>query len=177
MRKKILYYCLCFGFVSFVTGNSMNVNAQSILETEKPLMIIEEQQPSKESPSILDNTTTISSGGLLGDKANSSNVGNKEESTLMTPNELLGYNGTTISEFENLIVSRLLDVIRLFQKVAKPLCIIFFILSAISVVTSIVFDGRKARQGFLGMMFSILAYVGIMYAPELVLFFSQWLSI
>lgn len=95
----------------------------------------------------------------------------------MTPDDILGNTDVSIADFENIIVSRLLDVVGLFQKVSKPLCIIFFILSALLVVVSIVFGTKNVKAGFLGMMLSILAYVGTMYAPDLVLFFSQWLSV
>jgi hypothetical protein len=51
-----------------------------------------------------------------------------------------------------------------------------FIFSALTSLISLVFGGKNFKNGLLGMMFSILAYVGIMYAPDLVIFFAGWLS-
>lgn len=177
MKKKILCCSSCLGVMFFMCINTMFVKAESIIPIEKPSMISEQsdlsgQTNSSKRPSIEDTTNNLLN--------NNGNLTFTEEYTgegMMTNDDILGNTDVSIGDFENIIVSRLLDVVKLFQSVAKPLCIIFFILSAILVVVSIVFGTKNVKSGFLGMMLSILAYVGTMFAPDLVLFFSQWLSI
>lgn len=176
MRKKILCYCSFLSIVFSMGFNSVSVNAESIIPAEKPLIINEESNVSGGLNSGTKNPESIS-GGIISGDTNHSFTEEYAGEGLMTPDDILGNTDVSIADFENIIVSRLLDVVGLFQKVSKPLCIIFFILSALLVVVSIVFGTKNVKAGFLGMMLSILAYVGTMYAPDLVLFFSQWLSV
>lgn len=176
MRKKILYYCSFLGILFSIGTNSIFVKAESIIPSEKPSVINDETSLSGGLNSSTEKSDDILD-ALINSEMNNSFAEDEKREGMMTSEEILGHQNVSLSDFENLIISRLLDVVGLFQKVAKPLCIIFFILSAISVVISIVFDTKKAKSGFLGMMLSILAYVGTMYAPELVLFFSQWLAV
>ena len=99
-----------------------------------------------------------------------------DEGEMMTSEEILGASGITIDEFGTRIMSRILDVVGFLQNIAKPIAILFFILSSISTVIAVIFNGKNVGRGFVGMALSILMYVGIMYSPDLVMFFSTWLS-
>lgn len=112
----------------------------------------------------------------LGNQLNNTNPSKVEDGEIMTSEEILGAPNITVSEFGGRIMDRLLDVVGLFQNIAKPIAILFFILSAISAVIAVIFDGKNVKSRFLGMMLSVLMYVGIMYSPDLVMFFATWLS-
>ena len=99
-----------------------------------------------------------------------------DEGEMMTSEEILGASGITIDEFGTRIMSRILDVVGFLQNIAKPIAILFFILSSISTAIAVIFNGKNVGRGFVGMALSILMYVGIMYSPDLVMFFSTWLS-
>ena len=174
MVKKMLCYCSLLVAMCSVGLNNVSVNAESILPVEKPSVINE--QSNSASGLIPDDNSKNNNNGLFNGESNKVFEEEYTGEGLMTPNDILGNTDVSIADFENIVISRLLDVVALFQSIAKPLCIIFFIISALVVVVSIVFGGKNTKAGFLGMMFSILAYVGTMYAPEFVLFFSQWLS-
>ena len=176
MRKKILFCGSLLTMFFCIGSNTGNVNAESIIPAEKPSIIKEQSDISGSINSNKKNPSDISS-GIISGEGNHSFTEEYTGEGMMTPDDILGNSDVSIADFENIIVSRLLDVVGLFQKVAKPLCIIFFILSALLVVISIVFGTKNAKAGFLGMMLSILAYVGTMFAPDLVLFFSQWLAV
>lgn len=179
-KKKILTCFSILGIISSLSISAISVNAQSIIPSDKPEIIQESSDLSGKVNSLLEkqndkinNLTTKDE-----EKTNSvvsDSVEGQEE--LLAPDAFLEDTDMTISDFGDIIISRMLDVVGFFQKFAKPFTIIMFILSALLVVISMVFGTNKVKMGFLGMMLSILAYVGTMYAPDLVLFFAQWLSV
>lgn len=62
------------------------------------------------------------------------------------------------------------DVVKFLQTVVQPLAVIAFIVFAF--VALFGFIGK----GLLGMGISVLVYTGVLFAPELLNFFSRWLS-
>lgn len=100
----------------------------------------------------------------------------KKGDYLLTPDEFLHKEDVTIESVGNKIEEKMFDVISLLQTFAKPFSIIMFIISAINVVVGIVFNTKKHALGYLGLIFSVLMYVGVIYAPNLVVFFVNWLS-
>lgn len=96
---------------------------------------------------------------------------------LYTADELLdGKTNITMDEFENKILDKMLEVVLLMQTFAKPFCIILFILCGLGVLTSIVFNTNKQKMFILGLILSVITYVGVIFAPNIVLFFANWLS-
>ena len=96
---------------------------------------------------------------------------------LYTADELLeGKTNITMDEFENKVLDKMLEVVSFMQSITKPLCIIFFILSALGVLMSIIFDTGKQKMFILGLILSVITYVGVIFAPNIVLFFANWLS-
>lgn len=179
-KKKILTCFSILGVVSSLSFGVINVNAESILPNDKPEIIQEQSDLSGKVNSLMEkqsdkmNNLTIKNQEELNSAGSGSVEGGEE---LMNPDAFLEDTDMTISDFGNVIISRMLDVVSFFQNFAKPFTIIMFILSALLVVVSMVFGTKNAKLGFLGMMLSIFAYVGAMYAPDLVLFFAQWLSV
>ena len=188
-KKKVLLCFSILGMFSTLPIYSVYAN-EAVIKIEKP-EIIRESDSSGELDSVIKgqedkmNSLIHSNGNANGQTNNSgsssssgnSNYGASDKYNFMTPDDILGNQDVTIESFGNTIVSRLLDVVSLFQKFAKPFTIIMFILSALLVLVSLVFGTNKVKTGFLGMMLSVLAYVGVMYAPDIVLFFTQWLSV
>ena len=95
---------------------------------------------------------------------------------LFTPEDFLSKENVTMKDFENKVLTRMLEVVSLFQTFAKPFCIILFIICALGVLMSIVFDTNKQKMFILGLILSVITYVGVIFAPNLVLFFADWLS-
>ncbi|WP_144537150.1 hypothetical protein [Bacillus thuringiensis] len=62
------------------------------------------------------------------------------------------------------------DVVKFLQTFVQPLAVIAFIIFAF--VALFGFIGK----GLLGMGVSVLVYTGVLFAPELLNFFSRWLS-
>lgn len=112
------------------------------------------------------------------------NKGNPQESIpeykdgeeLLTPNDFLYKENVTIEDVGNKIEKRMFELVSLLQTFIKPFAIIMFIISAINVVVGIVFNTKKHALGYLGLIFSVFMYVGVIYAPNLVGFFVNWLS-
>lgn len=181
-KKKVLLCFSIWGVLSVLPIGDVYASS-SILTINKPELIQEDSSSSGEFDSFQNEENKTNS--LIPSAGNSSNGVSSSSGTsnntgkynFMTPDDILGNQDVTIESFGNTIISRLLDVVSFFQKFAKPFTIIMFILSALLSLISLVFGTNKVKTGLLGMMLSILAYVGVMYAPDLVLFFAQWLSI
>lgn len=62
------------------------------------------------------------------------------------------------------------DVVKFLQTFIQPLAVIAFIIFAI--VALVGFVGK----GLLGMGISVFVYTGVLFAPELLNFFSRWLA-
>lgn len=95
---------------------------------------------------------------------------------LLLPEDFLSKDNITIQDFEYKILERMLEVVSLLQTFSKPFCILLFIICGLGVLTSIVFGTNKQKMFMLGLILSVIAYVGIVFAPNLVLFFADWLS-
>lgn len=96
---------------------------------------------------------------------------------LYSADDLLGgKSNVTMDDFEDTILNKMLEVVSLMQTFAKPFCIILFILCALGILMSIVFDTKKQKTFILGLMLSVITYVGVIFAPNIVLFFAGWLS-
>lgn len=95
---------------------------------------------------------------------------------LLTPEDFLSKENVTMKDFENKVLTRMLEVVSLIQTFAKPFCIILFILCGLGVLMSIVFNTNKQKMFILGLILSVITYVGVIFAPSIVMFFANWLS-
>ena len=102
-------------------------------------------------------------------------VNENGETEILTAEDFLD-ESATLEEFENRVLQRMLDVVSFIQNITKPLCIIFFIICALGVLMSIIFGTNKHKSFILGLILSVVVYVGVIFAPDIVLFFADWLS-
>lgn len=100
---------------------------------------------------------------------------NKGTSIIENRNTIQG--GGTLTKAENYVDNKLNDVVGFFQSIIKPFTYVTFILSAIAILIGIVTGSKHKFAGLLGMAFSILVYVGVIYAPQIVDYFSTWLAV
>lgn len=95
---------------------------------------------------------------------------------LIENNNILTDKEVTLKDFEKKILTRLVEIVSFMQSISKPFCMILFILCAIGLLVSIIFNTNKQNMYILGLILSIIVYVGIAFAPEIVLYFANWLS-
>ena len=84
--------------------------------------------------------------------------------------------GGSLDKAEDYVENKLFDVVGFLQSFIKPLTYVTFIISTIMVLFGVVTDSKSKFKGFLGMAFSIFVYVSVVFAPQIVEYFSSWLS-
>lgn len=104
------------------------------------------------------------------------------ESNVNTNNGIISKNNTiqsggSLDKAEDYVESKLFDVVGFLQSFIKPLTYVTFIISTIMVLFGVITDSRSKFKGFLGMAFSIFVYVSVVFAPQIVEYFSSWLSV
>lgn len=82
----------------------------------------------------------------------------------------------TIDDAKDLVERKTFDVVELLQVFGKPFSAIMFILCAIVTLFGTITKSSAVGKGILGMFITGIAYTGIMYAPEIMNFFSSWLA-
>ena len=85
--------------------------------------------------------------------------------------------GGTLNKAEDYVDSKLGDVVGFLQSFVRPFTYVMFIISAITILIGIVAGSKHKFAGLLGMAFSILVYVSVTFAPQIVDYFSAWLAI
>ena len=68
------------------------------------------------------------------------------------------------------------DMVGFFTTIAEPIAVIIFILSAIMLAVGALAKGDWFKRGLFGMALSIVMWTAVVFAPELIQFFSEWLS-
>lgn len=68
------------------------------------------------------------------------------------------------------------DLIGFFTTLAEPLAVIIFILSAIMMMVGALAKGDWFKRGAFGMAIAVFMWTAVVFAPELIQFFSEWLS-
>lgn len=68
------------------------------------------------------------------------------------------------------------DLIGFFTTIAEPLAVVIFILSAIMMMVGALAKSDWFKRGVLGMAIAVLMWTAVTFAPELILFGSEWLS-
>lgn len=82
----------------------------------------------------------------------------------------------SIDQAADLVGTKIYDIILFFQVIAKPLCILVGVASAMMSLLGIFGDSGLLYKGITGMVLAALCYFGIMYAPELIAFINGWMS-
>lgn len=80
------------------------------------------------------------------------------------------------NEAKDLVERKTFDVVRLLQTFGKPFVIIVFLGCAGVSLLGLLSKSGNLAKGLIGMFLSGVLYTAIIYAPEIVHFFSTWLS-
>ena len=99
-----------------------------------------------------------------------------DEDSRIIPNNTLQGDGT-LKKAEDYVERKLFDIVGFFQSFIKPLTYATFIFSAIVLLFGFISSSKKSvTLGILGMIFSIIIYVSVVFAPQLVDYFGSWLA-
>lgn len=85
-----------------------------------------------------------------------------------------GIKTVTMEEIKKIIKKKGDELVSVMQTGAKPFSYLVFIICGIILLVS-AFTKIGIGKGILGMIVVVLAYNGILYAPQIVEFFSTWL--
>lgn len=83
---------------------------------------------------------------------------------------------TTINDANNWVAKKGNDLVGLGGTIAEPISIIGFMVGLLITLAGAVSKSNHIIKGLLVMAISIGVYVGTVFAPELVQYFSTWLS-
>lgn len=91
------------------------------------------------------------------------------------PNTIQG--DGSLKKAEDYVERKLFDVVGFFQSFIKPLTYVTFIISAITILFGVVSNSKKGLTlGILGMIVSVVIYVSVVFAPQIVEYFGAWLA-
>lgn len=82
----------------------------------------------------------------------------------------------SMNDAMNLVEHKTFDVVKLLQVFGKPFAMICMIGCALMVLVGAFGKGGYVGKGLLGMFISGVIYTAILYAPQIVEFFSRWLA-
>lgn len=82
----------------------------------------------------------------------------------------------SIDDAKDLVERKTYDIVELLQVFGKPFSAIMFIICAFMTLFGTITKSAAVGKGIFGMFIAGFAYTGIMYAPEIMTFFSSWLS-
>lgn len=95
---------------------------------------------------------------------------------LIEENEILPNEKVTLQDFENKIYAKMFEVVSFLQTFTKPFCVLLFIICALGLLISIIFNTAKQKMYILGLIFTVITYVATIFAPDIILFLANWLS-
>lgn len=104
-------------------------------------------------------------------------IGDSNSSNGIIPNQVNSVGGDGLSKAEDYVERKLFDVVGFCQSFIKPLTYVTFIVSTIMLLFGVVTASKSKFKGLLGMAFSIFVYVLVVFAPQIVEYFSSWLSV
>lgn len=133
--------------VTFLSSGVSYAGNSSIIENESPILINE---------------------------INSNEI--SENPINVTSRESIIKSGGNLDKAEKYVESKLFDVVGFLQSFVKPLTYVTFIVSTIAMLFGVITDSKSKFKGLLGMAFSIFVYVSVVFAPQIVDYFSSWLA-
>lgn len=84
----------------------------------------------------------------------------------------------SLKKAEEYVERKLFDVVGFFQSFIKPLTYVTFIISAMTILFGVITNSKKGLTlGILGMAVSIIIYVAVIFAPQIVEYLGAWLSV
>jgi hypothetical protein len=133
---------------------NIEVNAATVLENNNPSL--------------------IESSLKHGDTNTGSNTGNTE-SNKPTIGDTTIEGAGTLTQAENYVDDKLTDIVNFLQSFVRPFVYITFILSAMSIIIGIIVGSKHKFAGIIGMAFSVIVYIIVVFAPEIVEYLGAWL--
>lgn len=92
----------------------------------------------------------------------------------LNPNDLVPI--VDMDDAINHLEGKVFDVVKLLQVIGKPFCIVAFIICAILTLLGTFGQSGYVVKGLIGMFLCAVAYTCILFSPQIVNFFSTWLS-
>lgn len=89
--------------------------------------------------------------------------------------EAIGLPPVTMDDMTDLVERKTYDVVNLLQVFVKPFAVICFIGCAIMTLIGAFGHGGYVGKGLIGMFTAGMIYTAVLYAPQIVQFFSTWL--
>lgn len=150
-----------------VAGMTLIPNASvfangNVITNEPPQLIMEEFESKTVSNNDSLNKSTLTI--------------NNNESLNNTNTNGVGTSGEGLDKAEKYVSTKMLDVVSFLQAIIKPFIYITFMISAIMIILGIVGGSKSKFKGLLGMAFSVLVYIAVAQAPQIIDFLSLWLS-
>lgn len=108
-------------------------------------------------------------------ESNTSMSINRTSNSIVNGNNIIEGDGS-LDKAERYVENKLFDIVGFLQSFVKPLTYVTFIVSTIMMLFGVVTESRSKFSGFLGMAFSIFVYVAVVFAPQIVEYFSSWLA-
>ena len=115
-----------------------------------------------------DEIPPISSYDLI-DESNTSNT-----NEMLTPDNIVP--SVPMETAMNHLEGKVFDVVKLLQTIGKPICIVMFIACVLVTIVGAIGKGGYVAKGIIGMLICGVSYTCILFAPQIVAFFSSWLS-
>lgn len=85
-----------------------------------------------------------------------------------------GIGNSTIDEVSAWGEKKLYEVIYLIQKWSQPFSIVMFIIFLIVTLIGVFGNGKSVSSGIIGMIVTLIVYVAILYAPDILDKFLMW---
>ena len=109
-----------------------------------------------------------------------SNNVSRVESSKTTEQEMISGDvqlpNVSFNEAKDLVERKTFDVVKLLQTFGKPFVLIVFLGCTCISLLGLLSKSGNLVKGLIGMFLSGVLYTAIIYAPEIVHFFSTWLS-
>ena len=85
-----------------------------------------------------------------------------------------GLPSVTVDDMNNWTERKGFEIIGVLQKFIQPFAIIIFIFSAIITLMGALGNAKQVSKGIVGMLISLVMYVVVLYSPEIMDFFLNW---
>ena len=71
---------------------------------------------------------------------------------------------------------KMYEIVELLQRWVQPFAIIIFIICSFLILFGAIGNGRLLGIGMTGIALTLLVYAGVLFAPEILNFFSSWVA-
>lgn len=165
----IIFAVICALVIGFIpltafAGETVDVNQFEIIPEQN---VIDNLQ-NRAIQGVLESGSLSGSGGTSQGDVQANDISDIDGSSFIPD--------TSIDDANQWVNNKGEDLIGLGVTVARPLSIMVFMLGLVITLVGAIAKSSYITKGVIVIVFSIMMYVGCIYAPELVHFFSTWLS-